>query len=105
MPGLVSLALASPLRSLREEVQHGEGIFAFLDDAYIAASPDRATHFCDRLEYHLCSHARLRLDTSKSAFGRLLALFPLAWPSLIVRNMGGSDPTKNKPSHVSSLFR
>ena len=69
MPGLFSLALARVLRSLQEELRPGEAIFAFLDDTYIAASPDRATHPCGRLEHHLYSHARPRLNTSKTAFG------------------------------------
>ena len=47
------LAPATETRSLQEELQPGEEVFAFLDDTYIAASPDRATYLCRRLEHHL----------------------------------------------------
>ena len=43
---------------------------------HFAASPDRATYLCRRREHHLFSHARLQLNTAKTAFGNAAGIAP-----------------------------
>ena len=96
MPGFFSVALAPALRSLQEELQPGEGILAFLDDTYMAASPSRATYLCGVLEHHLFSHACLRLNTAKTACWNAAGIAPAG-----VAQPDGGGPHSLHPSAAS----
>ena len=100
-------AIFSALRSLQEELQPDEEIFAFLDEAYIAVSSDSALYHCGRLENHLffllscvCGCPR-----PKQHVGTLLAWPPLAWPSPIARDVVVSETLRSiHPGAASSCW-
>ena len=54
MPTMFSLGFGPALRDLQADLRPGEHALAYLDDAYILASPARAIELYHRLEHCLC---------------------------------------------------
>ena len=55
---------AAPLRS--PSPRAGEVVFAFLDDIYVVAEPERVRPLLDALSAALWEHARVRLHAGKT---------------------------------------
>ena len=66
MPALFSLAIQPALRETEGLLQDGEAIFAFLDDVYVVASPQRVKPLHDALTRALWAHARVQLNAGKT---------------------------------------
>ena len=66
MPALYALAQHEALCDLHSQLQDGEAVFAFLDDTYIVAAPDRVRTLYDTLASALWDRARIRLHQGKT---------------------------------------
>ena len=69
MPALYSLAVHPALEASAAHLRDGEAIFAFLDDTYVVAPPERVAAVHATLQEALWSHARIRLNAGKKPFG------------------------------------
>ncbi|CAE7242891.1 unnamed protein product [Symbiodinium sp. CCMP2592] len=66
MPALYALAQHEALCDLHSQLQDGEAVFAFLDDTYVVAAPDRVRTLYDALAAALWDRARIRLHQGKT---------------------------------------
>ena len=66
MPALYALAQHEALRDLQSHLRDGEAVFAFLDDTYIVAAPERVRTLYDALASALWNRARIRLHHGKT---------------------------------------
>ena len=62
MPGLYSLAAHPALHAVHAGLRDGETVFAFLDDVYIVASPERVRELYAAVEEALWTHACVQLN-------------------------------------------
>ena len=66
MPLLFSLAIHNALAEVKEQLLDGEFLFAFLDDVYVLAKPDRIRTIYDLLSVKLSTMAGIQLHTGKT---------------------------------------
>ena len=66
IPAFYSLAQHPALADLQGQLLDGEAIFAFLDDVYLVAAPERVRALYDALAAALWHHARIRLHEGKT---------------------------------------
>ncbi|OLP76330.1 132 kDa protein [Symbiodinium microadriaticum] len=66
MPALYALAQQPALCEVQAQLQDGEAIFAFLDDTYVVAPPDRVRTLYDAFRAALWRHARVELNRGKT---------------------------------------
>ena len=66
MPGLYSLAAHPALHAVHAGLRDGEAVFAFLDDVYIVAPPERVRELYAAVEEALWTHARVQLNRAKT---------------------------------------
>ena len=66
MPALYALAQHEALCDLQSQLRDGEAVFAFLDDTYIVAAPERVRTLYDALASALWDRARIRLHQGKT---------------------------------------
>ena len=66
MPALYAPAQHEALRDLQSHLRDGEAVFAFLDDTYIVAAPERVRTLYDALASALWNRARIRLHHGKT---------------------------------------
>ena len=66
MPGLYSLVAHGALQAVQSQLRDGEAVFAFLDDIYVVAAPERGLQLHEHVEVALWEHARVRLNRSKT---------------------------------------
>ena len=66
MPALCALAQHPALAELQGQLLPGEAVFAFLDDIYVVAEPERVRPLLDALSAALWEHARDRLHAGKT---------------------------------------
>ena len=66
MPLLFCLAVHDVLAEVKEQLQDGEVIFAFLDDVYVLCALERARHIYDLFAEKLLQVAGIRLHTEKT---------------------------------------
>ena len=66
MPAFYALAQHPALHDLHTQLQDGEAVFAFLDDVYVVAPPERVRVLYDALAAALWAHARIRLHEGKT---------------------------------------
>ena len=66
MPALYALAQHPALAELQGQLLPGEAVFAFLDDIYVVAEPERVRPLLDALSAALWEHARVRLHAGKT---------------------------------------
>ena len=66
MPLLFSLAIHNALQEVREQLHPKELLFAFLDNVYAVAAPDRIRPIYDQLGAKLFERAGIRLHTGKT---------------------------------------
>ena len=66
MPLLFSLGIHDALARVDAQLREGEHLFAFLDDVYTIAEPDRIRFIYDRLQEELSAHAGIQLHTGKT---------------------------------------
>ena len=66
MPFLFSLAIHNALQEVQKQVHPGELLFAYLDDVYAVATPDRVRPIYDLLGVTLFDRAGIRLHTGKT---------------------------------------
>jgi len=66
MPGLYSLAGHEALRSVQARLRDGEAVFAYLDDIYVVALPERIRELYSAVEDALWAHARVQLNPGKT---------------------------------------
>ena len=66
MPGLYSLAAHSALQEVQAGLRDGEAVFAFLDDVYVVALPDRVRELYAAVEVALWRHAHVQLNRAKT---------------------------------------
>ena len=68
MPAFYVLAQHGALCDLQRQLRDGEAVFAFLDDVYIVALPERIRALYDALSAALWNRARLCLHEGKFFF-------------------------------------
>ena len=66
MPSLFSLAQHPALVEFQTHLADGEAVFAYLDDLYVVAAPERIRPLYDLLEEVLWRHARVQLNRGKT---------------------------------------
>ena len=66
MPALYALAQHETLNDLENQLRDGEAVFAFLDDVYVVALPERIRELYDLLAAALWNRARVRLHEGKT---------------------------------------
>ena len=66
MPGLYSLAAHAALQEVQAGLRDGEAVFAFLDDVYVVALPDRVRELYAAVEVALWRHAHVQLNRAKT---------------------------------------
>ena len=66
MPAFYALAQHDALCDLQGQLRDGEAVFAFLDDVYIVALPERTRALYDALRNALWDRARIRLHEGKT---------------------------------------
>ena len=66
MPALYAIAQQPALREVQAALREGEAIFAYLDDTYIVAAPERVKELYERYRAALWSHARVELNFGKT---------------------------------------
>ena len=66
MPALSALAQHPALAELQGQLLPSEAVFAFLDDIYVVAEPERVRPLLDALSAALWEHARVRLHAGKT---------------------------------------
>ena len=66
MPTLYALAQQPALCEVQAQLQDGEAIFAFLDDTYVVAPPDRVRTLYDAFRAALWRQARVELNRGKT---------------------------------------
>ena len=66
MPAFYALAQHDALCDLQGQLRDGEAVFAFLDDVYIVALPERTRALYDALSNALWDRARIRLHERKT---------------------------------------
>ena len=66
MPLLFSLGIQNALEEVRQSLEDGECLFAFLDDIYVLSSPERTRVIYDLLATTLMERAGIQLHTGKS---------------------------------------
>ena len=79
MPLLLSLAIHNALQEVQEHLLPEELLFAFLDDVYVVAGPDRIRAIYKVLEAKLSAKAVICLRTGKPARGTRLATDLQTW--------------------------
>ena len=65
-PLMPALYAHPALHDLHTKLQDGEAVFAFLDDVYVVAPPERVRVLYDALAAALWAHARIRLHEGKT---------------------------------------
>ena len=65
MPALFSLAQHPALEEVQGQLRDGEAIFAYLDDTYIIATPERINELYLAYQRALWAHARIELNSRK----------------------------------------
>ena len=66
MPLLFSLGIQNALEEVRQSLEEGEWLFAFLDDVYVLCSPERTRIIYDLLAETLGERAGIRMHTGKT---------------------------------------
>ena len=66
MPGLYSLVAHAALQEVQAGLRDGEAVFAFLDDVYVVALPDRVRELHAAVEVALWKHAHVQLTRAKT---------------------------------------
>ena len=66
MPALYSLAVHPALEASAAQLRDGEAVFAFLDDTYVVAPPERVAAVHATLQEALWNHARIQLNAGKT---------------------------------------
>ncbi len=66
MPLLYALGQHGALEAIKSRLLPGERLFAFLDDLYVAAMPERIVEIYGILEQELWRHARIRINGGKT---------------------------------------
>ncbi|OLP82880.1 hypothetical protein AK812_SmicGene36427 [Symbiodinium microadriaticum] len=66
MPALYALAQQPALCEVQAQLRNGKAIFAFLDDTYVVANPDRVRTLYDAFRAALWRHARVELNRGKT---------------------------------------
>ena len=66
MPLLYALGQYRALEAARARLLPGERLFAFLDDVYVVAKPDRISEVYAILDGELWNHARIRTNVIKT---------------------------------------
>ena len=66
MPAFYALVQHDALCDLQGQLRDGEAVFAFLDDVYIVALPERTRALYDALSNALWDRARIRLHEGKT---------------------------------------
>ena len=96
MPLLFCLAVHDALAEVKEQLQDGEVIFAFLDDVYALCAPERARKIYDLFEEKLLQVEVIRLHTGKTRTwnkvgevpNRMEELGPSVWSPARVKILG-----------------
>ena len=91
MPAFYALAQHDALCDLQGQLRDGEAVFAFLDDVYIVALPERTRALYDALSNALWDRARIRLHEGKTRIWNAAGEEPPAVADL------GSDLMTCKP--------
>ena len=76
MPALFSLGMHRALTALQTELQPGERVFAFLDDLYIVAAPERVRTLFDAVARRLYEEVRISLNHAKTRVWNAAAVEP-----------------------------
>ena len=76
MPLLFSLGQHRALVSVAGELRRGEHLFAFHDDLYVTAQPDRVVDIHHSLATHLWNQARITLHQGKTAIWNQGGIYP-----------------------------
>ena len=66
MPALYSLAQHPALQEVQEQLRYGEAIFAYFDDTYITALPDRMRELYEAYKRALWAHSCVELKSPKT---------------------------------------
>ena len=76
MPALFSLGMHRALTALQTKLQPGERVFAFLDDLYIVAAPERVRTLFDAVARRLYEEVRISLNHAKTRVWNAAAVEP-----------------------------
>ena len=82
MPLLFSLAIHNALAEVKEQLLDGEFLFAFLDDVYVMAKPDRIRTIYDLLSVKLSTVAGIQLHTGKTCTWNKAGVCPASMAEL-----------------------
>ena len=66
MPALYSLAQHGALQEVQAQLLDGEAVFAYLDDIYVVAAPERIMELYDAVDRALWERARVQLNRGKT---------------------------------------
>ena len=86
MPALYAIAQHPALAAVNEQLHEGEAVFAYLDDIYVVAAPERIRELQDLCQRALREHTRIELNRGKTRI----------W------NAGGEEPANISDLHGQS---
>ena len=77
MPALFALGQHAALVAVQDTLLRTEKLFAFLDDIYAVAKPERVAQVHATLERELWAHARIHIHQGKTQFWNQVSVEPL----------------------------
>ena len=89
MPALYAVAQHEAFNDLQNQLHDGKAVFAFLDDVYVVALPERIRELYDLLAAALWNRARVRLHESKTRIWNAAGEEP---PNISDLAAGSSEP-------------
>ena len=103
MPLLFALGQHKALEAIRARLQPDERPFAFLDDLYVVAQPERIVEIYAILEQELWARARIRINAGKTQVWNRAGVAPAGVASLGQGAWRGGDETPTDRRGVKIL--
>ena len=94
MPALFSLGQHNALVAVQHQLEQDERMFAFLDDIYVTARPDRVVPIFNLLRRELWTHARIQIHLGKTQIWNQAGVEPAGCDVLTM------DARRNDPDAV-----
>ena len=83
MPALFALGQHEALQAISRGLLPGEKLFAFLDDIFIVAAPERLAILHRLVETALWDHARIRINQGKTQIWNRAGVFPVGCEHIV----------------------
>ena len=111
MPLLFALGQHAALHAVQSRLKATESLFAFLDDVYVATTPDRVGEVYTALATKLYPHSRIRINGGKTQVWNAACLRPplaIIWKGSLKQKTQmpgcGEDQTSHPENKVSAFL-